>query len=189
VSAEQGHILRGANVVAGRTFLQWSMGVFAHRRGAEGNMERMRKIMLQTYAERDAFPCGQEQPDQKPLVLLIEDSPTVRKIVEICLRREGLEVRSFPDGMQALSWLHEPGSRSPRLVLLDLTLPKMDGFTLASYLKSKPLLHGTPVVILSRREGALDRLKARLVGAQAYITKPFTTQHLLTVVHAHLHTS
>jgi twitching motility two-component system response regulator PilG len=152
-------------------------------------MERMRKIMLQTYAGRDVCPCEQEQLDQKPLVLLIEDSPTVRKIVEICLRREGLEVLSFPDGVQAMRWLHEPGSRSPQLVLLDLTLPKMDGFTLARYFRSRPLLHGTPIIILSRREGVLDRLKARLVGAQAYITKPFTTQELLAVVRAYLHKS
>ncbi|MBV9616372.1 MAG: response regulator [Ktedonobacteraceae bacterium] len=117
------------------------------------------------------------------LVMVIDDSPTVRKIVEVSLRREGLEVVSFPDGIEALRAVtNRQLERVPDLIVLDIDLPKMNGYEIARYLRSKQQWSRTVIVILSRHDGVIDRLKARLAGTQAYLTKPFTTQMIVDVV-------
>lgn len=118
----------------------------------------------------------------KAFILIIDDSLTIRKILETCLEREGYEVKSFEDGVEALRWLASPQRKVPGLILLDLTLPRLDGLSVLSCLKRKPALAAVPVVVLSRREGVLDRLKARLIGASLYLTKPFKTDDILAVV-------
>jgi twitching motility two-component system response regulator PilG len=117
------------------------------------------------------------------LVMVIDDSPTVRKILEVTLRREGMEVVSYPDGVEALRAVTtRPCDRLPDLLFLDLELPRMNGFEIARHLRSKPQWDQTAIVMLSRRDGVIDRLKARLAGAQAYLTKPFKTQTILETV-------
>ena len=120
------------------------------------------------------------------LVMVIDDSPTIRTILEICLRRAGHDVRGFEDGVAALRWLASPDTAIPTLVLVDLGLPKLDGFEVIKSLKTRPGLERTVIVILSKRDGILDRIKGRLVGAHAYVTKPFRTQTILALVEAHL---
>ena len=120
------------------------------------------------------------------LVMVIDDSPTVRKIVETSLRREGFDVKGFIDGYEAMRWLISPEARVPDLVLLDIGLPKMDGYEVARRFKAKPNFNNTVIVMLSRRDGVIDRLKGRLAGAKDYITKPFRTQDVLTVIESHL---
>ncbi len=119
-------------------------------------------------------------------VMVIDDSLVVRKILETCLRRAGYEVKSFQDGMEALHWLATPEARLPALALVDLGLPKIDGYDLIRLLKARPAFAQTVFVIVSQRDGMLDRLKGRLVGAQAYLTKPFKTQDIVAMVQAYL---
>ncbi len=126
------------------------------------------------------------QSTQGLFVMIIDDSPTVRKIVETCLCREGFEVQGFHDGVEAMRWLHQPASRLPHLVILDVELPKMDGYEVARRLKGKPQLRSTVIIMLTRRDGLLDRLKGRLAGASVYLTKPFKTQELVAAVEAQL---
>jgi twitching motility two-component system response regulator PilG len=116
-------------------------------------------------------------------VMVIDDSPTVRKILEVSLHRADYEVQSFPDGMELLRWLMTPQIHIPALVLIDLNLPKMDGYTLIRHLKAKPAFAQTVFVILTGRAGMLDKLKGRLSGAHAYLTKPFRTDDILATVH------
>ena len=117
------------------------------------------------------------------LVMVIDDSPTVRKILEVSLRREGLEVVSYPDGIEALRAVTERQiERLPDLVILDIDLPKMNGYEIARYLRNKSQWNQVVIVILTRHDGVIDRLKARLAGSQAYLTKPFTTQMIVDVV-------
>lgn len=123
------------------------------------------------------------------LVMLIDDSPTICKILETCLHRAGYEVNSFPDGVQALLWLKSSEARLPALIFVDLGLPKLDGYEVIRLLKAKTALEHTILVILSRRDGVLDRLKGRLVGAHAYLTKPFKTQTIIALVQAYLGTA
>ena len=120
-------------------------------------------------------------------IMVIDDSPTVRKIIETCLRREDFDVRSFTDGVEAMRWItNDSEARVPDLVLLDIGLPKMDGYEVARRLKSKPLFNNTIIVMLSRRDGVIDRLKGRLAGAKDYITKPFKTQELVAIIQEQL---
>jgi twitching motility two-component system response regulator PilG len=120
------------------------------------------------------------------LIMVIDDSATVRKIIETCLGREGFEVKTFNDGVEAVRWLTEPQSPVPDLVLLDIELPKMDGYEVARCLKTKQRFHDTVIVMLSRRDGVIDRLKGRLVGARDYVSKPFKTQDILAITQAYL---
>ena len=120
------------------------------------------------------------------LVMVIDNSITVRKIIETCLGRQGFSVLGFPDGVEAMRWLMEPTSRVPDLVLLDIGLPKMDGYEVARRLKIKPQFSNTVIVMLSRRDGMIDRLKGRLAGAKDYITKPFKTQDIISITKSYL---
>jgi twitching motility two-component system response regulator PilG len=115
--------------------------------------------------------------------MVIDDSPTVRKIIEVSLRREGLEVVSYSDGVEALRAVTTRQlDRLPDLLFLDIDLPKMNGFEIARHLRSKPQWNRTVIVMVSRHDGIIYRLKARLAGVQVYLTKPFTTQMIVDVV-------
>ena len=122
----------------------------------------------------------------RQLVMVIDDALVVRTILDTCLRRAGYEVKCFEDGLQALGWLNTTGARIPNLVIVDLGLPRLDGYEIIRLLKARPALENTVLEILSARDGILDRIKGRLVGAHAYLTKPFRTQTILEVVRTHL---
>lgn len=125
------------------------------------------------------------------LVMVIDDSPTVRKIVEVSLKREGFEVVSYGDGIEALRAVTTRQlARIPDLILLDLDLPKMSGYEFARRLKAKPPWDQIVIVILSKHDGMIDRFRTRLSGAHAHLSKPFTTKAIVEVVtnslsHAH----
>lgn len=118
-------------------------------------------------------------------VIVIDDSPTMRKILEVGLRRAGYDGMSFEDGLQALQWLNSPEVRIPDLIFIDLGLPKMDGYEVIRLLKARPALAQTTLVILSRRDGVLDHIKGWLAGAHFYLTKPFKMQQIVALVQAH----
>ncbi len=147
----------------------------------------MRKTIWSPVIDNDISMSG-TAPNTSPnnLVVIIDDSITVRKIVEISLSREGFEVLSFANGVDALVWLTGPQGRLPGLILLDITMPGMDGYQVARYLKARPHVGESAIVMLTRRDGMVDRLKSRLVGAVDHLSKPFQTQQLLKVVTAHL---
>jgi twitching motility two-component system response regulator PilG len=122
-----------------------------------------------------------------PVISVVDDSITVRKILAATLRRAGYEdVRTFPDGIELLRWLTTPQARVPALVIVDLTMPRMDGYDLIHRLKVKPAFADTIFVIFSGRAGVLDKLKGRLCGAHNYLTKPFKTQDIVALVETYL---
>jgi len=121
-----------------------------------------------------------------PLILIIDDSVCVRKILETTLRRANYATMGFADGYTALRWLASEEAGIPALILLDLTMPKMDGYSVLRHLRKRPATARTPIVMLSGRSGLVDRLKGRLAGACVYLTKPFRQQTILEVVRAQL---
>jgi twitching motility two-component system response regulator PilG len=121
-------------------------------------------------------------PSTSRQVCIIDDSPTVRAIVRTSLGRIGYHVRECADGVEAFHWLRSTRDPLPVLFVLDLNLPHMDGYSVARFLKHHPSFAAIPILILTGRDGVLDRLKARLVGAEAYLTKPFQTQGLQATV-------
>ncbi len=133
-----------------------------------------------------SLPFQPVQQPQSKFILIIDDSQTVRKIVETCLRRENFKTRSFEDGVEAMRWLAQHPSHAPDLIILDIVLPRLDGYEVARRLKAKPQLNNTVVIMLTRRNGVMDRLKGHLAGAKDYLTKPFKTQELLAIIESHL---
>jgi DNA-binding response OmpR family regulator len=144
-------------------------------------------ILLQKRGEpRSRLSTGGKERKMSTGVLVIDDSATVRKILEVCLRRAGYEVISFSDGVEAIRWLATLEAFLPQLVFLDIEMPRMDGYAVAQYFKARPQYSHMVIVMLSARTGILDRLKGRLAGADEYVTKPFRTQTILTIVQAYL---
>ena len=121
-----------------------------------------------------------------PYVLIIDDSPTIRAVLKMTVRGAGYAAQSFPDGFAALHWLASPEGRVPALIFLDLTMPRMDGFTTLRHLKCKAALAAVPVIVLTNREGTLNRLKARLAGASEYRSKPFKQEEITAILRQYL---
>ena len=114
-----------------------------------------------------------------PCVLVVDDSPTIRKLVEITLRREGFEVAFADNGISTLAALarHEPG-----LIILDIMLPAINGYQICQVIKRHPRCRGIPVIMLSGKDGAFAKVRGRVVGASEYLTKPFTPSDLVRAV-------
>jgi CheY-like chemotaxis protein len=113
------------------------------------------------------------------VVLVVDDDPMIHQLLGAELEREGIEVVLASDGVSALRLARE---RAPAAILLDIYLPKLDGWTVLSELKSDPTLARTPVIIISVAE---ERARAFALGAVDYLVKPFDPQRLAgTVAHA-----
>jgi twitching motility two-component system response regulator PilG len=116
------------------------------------------------------------------LVLVIDDSKTTRKILEVCLEREGYRVLSYGDPLEALRALSVPNATVPDIAFINIGLPGMNGYQVIQYLKARPQFQKMTLIAISGRKGLLDRLKARLAGAKEYVTKPFKTQEIVALV-------
>jgi twitching motility two-component system response regulator PilG len=117
------------------------------------------------------------------MVLTVDDSLTVRKIVAMTLERFGYRVLSAADGMQALARLNE---QRPDLILLDITMPRMDGYQVCKTIKQNPYTKQIPVLMLSGKDGFFDKVKGKLAGATDYLTKPFQEDELIKAVEKHM---
>jgi twitching motility two-component system response regulator PilG len=118
----------------------------------------------------------------KRTVLVVDDSPTVLKIVGMALARHGHEVVVAANAMQALAKLDEV---LPDLVLLDINMPHMDGYQLCKLIRANPSTGELPVVMLSGKDGFFDRVRGKLAGSTDYLTKPFDPVTLVQVVERH----
>lgn len=116
-------------------------------------------------------------------VMVIDDSKTIRRTAETLLKKEGFEVITATDGFEALSMIadHQPG-----LILLDIMMPRLDGYQTCALIKHHRVFRHTPVIMLSSKDGLFDRARGRVVGSDNYITKPFTREELLTVIEQHM---
>ncbi len=114
-----------------------------------------------------------------PDILVIDDSSTIRRSAEIFLSQAGYPVRLAEDGFEALALIAE---RRPALIFCDILMPRLDGYQTCRLIRSHPSLADTPVLLLSSRDGLLDRARGALAGATAYLTKPFTKDGLLQAV-------
>lgn len=115
-------------------------------------------------------------------IMVVDDSPTIRKILGLTLERAGYAVVAEPDGERAVTRLAE---LVPDLILLDISMPKLDGYEVCRRIKSDPRTAHVPVVMLSGKGGFFDKVKGRMVGATEYLTKPFEAPAVLAVIASH----
>lgn len=122
----------------------------------------------------------------KPLIACIDDSKATQRIVKMTLEASGLEVISVTDPAQALSTFVR---KRPELILMDINMPEIDGYELCRMFSQSNLLKNIPVIMLTGRDGLLDRIRARMVGASDYIAKPFNPQDLIQLVQSYIQTA
>jgi DNA-binding response OmpR family regulator len=115
--------------------------------------------------------------------MVVEDEPSIAEVVALYLRRAGFEVMSAGDGREALEKLADV---TPDLVVLDLMLPKVDGYEVTRRLRSRG---DTPIIMLTARKSEADRIAGLEMGADDYIVKPFSAQELVSRVRAVLRRS
>lgn len=114
-----------------------------------------------------------------PRILIVDDEPNIVLSLEYILDQEGYEVFVARDGLEALTRAVEVG---PDLVLLDLMLPGLDGFEVCRHLGSLP--SRPRIVILTARGRSAERVRGLSLGADLYVTKPFSTRDLMTQIRA-----
>ncbi|MBF2085027.1 response regulator [Thermoleptolyngbya sp. C42_A2020_037] len=116
-------------------------------------------------------------------VVCIDDSPTILRSIQAFLDDTMFSVVLISDPVKALMQIVRT---KPDLILLDVTMPNLDGYELCSLLRRHPSFRNVPVVMVTSNTGLIDRAKAKLVGASGYLTKPFNQSDLLKVVFKHL---
>jgi CheY-like chemotaxis protein len=115
-------------------------------------------------------------------ILIVEDDDQLRDLLQIVLQDEGFAVETCPDGKIAMDKLEaaKKADMLPVMIILDLTMPVVDGWTVARWLNTDPVLDPIPVIVTSatREQGE----KAKALHADAYLVKPFSTDEILGVV-------
>ncbi|HZC78629.1 MAG TPA: response regulator [Ktedonobacterales bacterium] len=136
--------------------------------------------------DRDERALSNEGDAAGPTIMVIDDSLAVRRVVEASFSRIGIPTTSFPDGLSAISALTKGEVTVPSLLLLDIVMPKMEGYEVARILRTNQAFENTIIVMLTGREGVIDRLRSKMVGARDYIKKPFRVSQLVETVCGHL---
>ncbi|HLS87000.1 MAG TPA: response regulator, partial [Burkholderiales bacterium] len=126
-------------------------------------------------AEAEAAPA-QESLSRSPVVMVVDDSLTVRKITSRLLEREGYQVLTAKDGLDALQQLKDA---LPAVMLVDIEMPRMDGFDLTKNVRGDPRTAGIPIVMISSRTADKHRNQAAQLGVNAFLGKPYQEAELL----------
>lgn len=112
-------------------------------------------------------------------VVVIDDSKTIRRTAEALLKKAGCEIITATDGFESLSKVME---HQPNIVFVDIMMPRLDGYQTCALIKNNPAFKKIPVVMLSSKDGLFERARSRIVGAEHYMTKPFTREELLNTI-------
>jgi chemosensory pili system protein ChpA (sensor histidine kinase/response regulator) len=119
------------------------------------------------------------QEDRRTFVLVVDDSITVRRVTQRLLERHGMKVMTAKDGVDALSILQD---HLPDVILLDIEMPRMDGYELASQVRADARLADIPIVMITSRVGEKHRARAIELGVNDYLGKPYQENQLLDAI-------
>ncbi|MES1978977.1 MAG: Hpt domain-containing protein [Pseudomonadota bacterium] len=146
--------------------------------------------MLETASSGSAassqVPALTQVTPQIPLILVVDDSITVRRVTQRLLQREGYRVAMAADGLQALERLQE---ERPAVVLSDIEMPRMDGFDLARNIRGDVRLASLPIVMITSRIAEKHREHARELGVDHYLGKPYSEEELMSLVRHYCNTA
>ncbi|MEO8675425.1 MAG: response regulator, partial [Casimicrobiaceae bacterium] len=133
------------------------------------NEERMAPMMPKMSAQAPAA-------GGPPLVMIVDDSLTVRKITSRTLTRAGFDVITAKDGIDALELLND---RTPDVILLDIEMPRMDGFEFTKTIKNEPKNAHIPIIMITSRTAEKHRNRAQELGVDLYLGKPYQEEELI----------
>jgi len=131
------------------------------------------------------WELGLIYPNRVPRIVCIDDGATIRKTVEYILEQHGYEATAISNPLKALSLVFQ---LNPDLILCDIAMPELDGYEICAMLRRSTAFRQTPIVMLTGKDGFIDRIKARMVGATDYLTKPFGESELLMLVEKYVGT-
>jgi chemosensory pili system protein ChpA (sensor histidine kinase/response regulator) len=126
-----------------------------------------------------AAPVARERVDQRVCVLVVDDSITVRRVTQRLLERNGMRVLTARDGMDALALLQD---NKPDIMLLDIEMPRMDGYEVAAQVRGDPAHRAMPIIMITSRVGEKHRARAIELGVNDYIGKPYLESQLLEAI-------
>ncbi len=122
------------------------------------------------------IPDAAEQKSTATTIMVVDDSITVRKVTARFLTRQGMEVLTAKDGLDAVEKLHD---RIPDLMLLDIEMPRMDGYELATQIRNNKAWKHLPIIMITSRSTKKYREKAKEIGVNGYLSKPYEENDLL----------
>ena len=120
-----------------------------------------------------------DQRDRRTFAMVVDDSITVRRVTQRLLERNGMKVLTAKDGVEAMSLLQE---NLPEIILLDIEMPRMDGYEVAAHVRGDPRLKHIPIVMITSRVSEKHRARAIELGVNAYLGKPYQESQLLDAI-------
>lgn len=115
--------------------------------------------------------------DLRPLVLVVDDSITIRRVTERLLGRNGYRVATAKDGLDAMAQLQ---TLAPVAILLDIEMPRADGFEVATFIRNSERIRNVPIIMITSRSGEKHRARAQDIGVDRYLIKPYQEEQLMT---------
>jgi len=112
-------------------------------------------------------------------VMVVDDSNTIRRTAETILSKAGCDVVTAIDGFDSLAKIVDV---VPDVIFVDIMMPRLDGYQTCALIKNNNEFKKTPVIMLSSKDGLFDKAKGRIVGADEYLTKPFSKNELFEVL-------
>ncbi len=129
--------------------------------------------------EKSAIGAGEIVEDLAPLALVVDDSITMRRVTQRLLERNGLRVVTAKDGVDALEVLQE---KMPDIIVLDIEMPRMDGYEFAGHVRNTPATENLPIIMVTSRVGEKHRARAIEIGVNDYLGKPYQEHEMLDAI-------
>ncbi len=120
-----------------------------------------------------------ERGDRRTFALVVDDSITVRRVTQRLLERNGMRVMTARDGADAVALLAD---NVPDIILLDIEMPRMDGYEVAAHVRADPRLHDIPIIMITSRVGDKHRARAIELGVDDYLGKPYQESQLIDAI-------
>jgi len=145
----------------------------------------LRRSTLQSRDDRLKEIVAEPVRRSEPLIMVVDDSITVRKVTERLLKKQEMQCVTAKDGVDALSQLE---SIIPDVMLLDIEMPRMDGYELATNMRNSEneAIKNIPIIMITSRTGEKHRQRAMEIGVNAYLGKPYSEVELLENIHIYL---
>ena len=148
----------------------------------QGWIQMLNPIVVKTNNQTNDLP----RLKTIPRIVCIDDAIAICEAIESILKLQGYDTVGCTNPLQAFNLVFQ---LKPDLILCDIAMPELDGYELCAMLRHSNRFRHTPIVILTGKDQFIDRVKAKMVGATDYLTKPFAEPELLTLVEKHLHLS